>query len=827
MTQPTLEQRVENLLKQLTLKEKISLLSGMDAWNTVPVERLGVSSLTMTDGPHGVRTSFPEALNRVTTLTTCFPTGVSMAASWNTELVEEVAEALAEETRGAGCDILLGPCVNIVRHPLAGRNFEAYSEDPYLAGKIGVAWVKGLQSKQVGASLKHFACNNQEFERFRGNSVIDERSLREIYLSQFEMVVKEAKPYTVMCSYNRVNGVYASEHKQLLRQILKEEWGFDGVVVSDWTANHTVTASVENGLDLEMPGPARYYGALLEDAVNIWQIEEARIDEAARRILTLLARVGRLDDPAKLPAGSLNTPEHQALARKLAEESITLLKNENSLLPLEPGRVKTIAVIGPNAAEARIGGGGSSYIDPPYRVSPLAALQTRLNGKVDVFYAQGCDNTLEPPTMSMEILSTPDGQPGTLWCFFNNPELAGQPLDTRVAPKLEDYLWSNGGQVAGLTSTRFSLRIQANFVAPESGHYRFFMPHSSRLRLLLDGEVLCDHLSPRSSNDANMAEFLVDLERELTGGQRYELTLELLKDNDENALMFKVGFQRTYHPGEDDRMERAVELAKRCDVALVFAGMPEGYESEGKDRPDLSLPGPQAELIEAVALANPRTVVVLNAGSPVEMPWLNLVPAVLEAYYAGQEGGNAVADILLGNINPSGKLSESFPKRLEDTPAFLDYPGGRDVRYGEGIFVGYRYYEKRQVEPLFPFGFGLSYTRFEYSDLKVTSSGKIGEPVEVSLTVRNSGPRAGKEVIQLYVSDPLSSLVRPVKELKAFSKIDLQPGQSQQVHFQLDQRAFAFYHPVQKNWVAEPGLFFIHVGSASNDIRCSAELNLG
>jgi len=357
------EKRVEEILGKLTVKEKVALMSGKNRWDTVPIDRLGIPSLTMTDGPHGVRTDRGGS-DRVLGPATSFPTGVSMAASWDPDLIERVGVALAEETRALGCDILLAPCVNIVRTPLAGRNFETYSEDPYLAGRIGVSYVKGLQSKNVGASVKHYACNNQEIERFRGNSGVDERTLREIYLPAFEAIVKETQPWTVMCAYNRVNGTYASEHDHLLNEILKDEWGFKGAVISDWGANHTTVASAAGGLDVEMPGPAEYYGDLLANAVRLWQIEESVIDDHARRVLRTIVRSGKMDEDSSLPEGAVNTPEHQALARELAEQSMVLLKNEDDLLPMDED-VESIAVIGPNAAEARIGGGGSSYLEPP------------------------------------------------------------------------------------------------------------------------------------------------------------------------------------------------------------------------------------------------------------------------------------------------------------------------------------------------------------------------------------------------------------------------------------------------------------------------------
>jgi beta-glucosidase len=825
-THQDIRKKVDALLTQMTLHEKVSLLSGKDSWNTVPIERLGIPSMTMTDGPHGVRSSMIEA-GRKAGPTTCFPTGVSMAATWNTDLIEKVGAALAEETRGMNCDILLGPCVNIVRHPLAGRNFEAYSEDPFVSGMIGIAWVKGLQSKGVGASLKHYACNNQEFERFRGSSQIDERTLREIYLPHFEMVVKEAGPYTVMCSYNRINGVYASENGYLLRDILKEEWGFEGLVVSDWTANHTIVDSVKNGLDLEMPGPAKYYGGLLEDAVNIWQIDEAVIDDAARRILTILFKVGRFDEPTAVPMGFVNTPEHQSLARVVAEEAITLLKNEGSLLPLKPAGLKSIAVIGPNAAEDRIGGGGSSFVDPPYTISPLDGLKSRLDGKVEIRYAKGCDNWEEPPALGPDML-LPLGETGQVLKvdFYNNANLEGEPVDQIFAPKAEMWMWANSLPAAHVTSRRFSFRANGRLKVDESGEYTLKMNNSATCRVHLDGKLVNEHTTQPTSIADDWEPMRSSVNLVLESGKAYDLQIDFMKDNDDPFTQTRLSLSRNFQAGEDDRIQRAVDLAKESDVAIIFAGMPVGFESEGADRPHMRLPGPQDELIHRVFQANPRTIVVLNAGSPVEMPWAEQIPAIVEAYYPGQEGGNAVARVLLGEVNPSGKLTVTFPKRLEDTPAYINYPGGKQVNYGEGIFVGYRYYDTKQVEPLFPFGYGLSYTTFEYSDLIIPSKVAAGETVEVSLIVKNTGKLQGKEVVQCYVTDKVSSLARPPKELKAFAKVDLKPGETKIVKFTLNMRSFAFYDPYAAKWIAEPGEFDILVGSSSQDIRLKAGLTL-
>ena len=815
----TLDRQVDELLAQLTLREKVSLLSGRDSWHTVPIERLGLSSLVMTDGPHGVRVS-PADHERVQGTATSFPTGVSIASSWDPDLIYQVGAALADETRALGCDILLGPCVNIVRTPLAGRNFESYSEDPYLAGQIGTAWVKGLQSRNIGASLKHYACNNQEIERMRGSTEIDERTLREIYLPAFETIVKEADPWTVMCAYNRINGVYASQHDHLLNEILKDEWEYDGVVISDWGANHTTVESVQGGLDIEMPGPSKWYGRLLQEAVQTWQIDEETIDAAVRRILRMVLGAQETP-PLQIPAGAVNTPKHQALARELAEASMVLLKNEGNVLPLDAKAIRSIAIIGPNAAEARIGGGGSSYLEPPYRVSPLEGLRTLLSDQVSIEYAPGCDNWVELPVLPSSLLTPSQGEGSGLWGeFFDNIDLAGEPAATRLDPKL-DFWWVRTPR--GVPNNAFSARWTGKLQVPTSGRHAFDLVTSGTCRLFLNGiEIASAAPAPNEAVDWAVSSDQIYIE--LTAGIEYDLQVEYVKPEQAERSVLYLRF--AYAPEPDTRLEQAVELAKRSDVAIICAGMAQGFESEGRDRPHMKLPGGQDALIRAVATVNKNTVVVLNCGSPVEMPWIDEVAAVLLAYYPGQEGGSALANILFGHVNPSGKLTVTFPVRYEDNPTYTNYPGTRTVRYGEGIFVGYRYYDHKDVDPLFAFGHGLSYTTFQYTDLAVAETARMDEPVEVSVTVRNSGEYAGKETVQLYVRDVHASLVRPVRELKGFAKVALQPGEATTIQFDLDRRSFSFYDPDQEDWVVEPGEFEIMVGSSSRDIRAATTIAL-
>ena len=670
---------IDELILAMTLEEKVSFCSGADDWHTRSVNRLGIPSLRMTDGPHGTRVTYEykKGEPQKSKPATCYPTGSALAATWNEELIQRVGVALGEETRTQGCDILLGPAVNIHRTPLGGRNFEYYSEDPFLSGRMAVRYIRGLQTQRVGASIKHFACNNSEFERWTISSEVTERAFREIYLPAFEAAVTEAQPWTVMCSYNKINGVYSSENKRLLSDILKDEWGFEGFVVSDWGAVHNRVAAANSGLDLEMPGPGEEAVDELLLAVRQGLVGEERINEVVRRILKTVAKARLFDMPKEEIVGVSNTLEHRKLAREVAEEAIVLLKNETGFLPLDEKKVKSIGVMGPNAATASIQGGGSAQVNPYYAISPLEGLKNRCGEAIRIIYVEGC-SVIDP-----------------------------------------------------------------------------------------------------NSDEKN-------------------------RDNSAKKML-----------------EQAIKVASEVDVVIVCAGLTWEQESEGFDRRDMNIPEGQVTLIKEVAKVNPNTIVVLNNGSALEMAsWIEPVGAVIEAWFTGEESGNALAGILFGDVNPSGKLPETFPEKYEDTPAFINYPGENgEVMYGEGIFVGYRYYDKKKVKPLFPFGYGLSYTSFEYSKLVVSPSITGKGEIEVSLDIRNIGELAGKEVVQVYVNDVESSLIRPPQELKGFKKVNLESGQLKTIRFKLIPRDFAYYNPGKKAWVAEAGEFEILVGSSSRDIR--------
>ena len=818
------DKRIDQLLNQMTLKEKVALLSGKDNWATVPNERLGIPSLIMSDGPHGVRTD-GSGHGRPDGPATAYPTGISMAASWNPKLIERVGAALAEETRFLGCDILLGPCVNIMRTPLAGRNFESYSEDPYLTGQIGLGFVKGLQSKGVGASLKHFACNNQEFERNRGNSVVDERTLREIYLPAFETIVKGTQPWTVMCSYNRINGTYASENHYLLTEILRKEWGFKGAIISDWKAVHSTTAPLNAGLDIEMPGPAKYFGYLLEEAIGTWQVSEEQLNQAVKRILGIIFRSGKMRKPLSLPNGSGDTPQHRAIARELAQDSITLLKNEDNLLPLNIGKFKKLAVIGLNA-NMHITGGGSSYVKGHYWVTPLQGLRAQLGDKVEIIYEPGYDNRGLPTPIESSRLFHPDGKtPGLEAALYNNPDFQGAPAAEMTVSALDNWWGTLGPDHTRINPKAFSGRWEGQFKPAASGPTPLFLLNTGSARLYIDGDLVLEHnagaIDPTYGNLAELiGQTLIDLDEK----QLYDIRVEYCTQTQDGFSFLQLGHLPPYVP--EDAFERAITAAKSCDAVVIFAGMPLHFESEGKDRPEMSLPGDQDALIKAVSIANPNCAVVLNVGSPVEMPWVNEVQAIVEAYYPGQEGGNAIADILLGKVNPSGKLPVTFPQRYKDNPTYTNYPGFKEVRYGEGIFVGYRYYDIKDIEPLFPFGHGLSYTSFEYEDLQMPANIKSGECFKVSFTIKNTDKVAGKEVAQLYIGDRESRLIRPLKELKGFAKVALAPGEEKDVTISLNERSLSYFDPDKKAWVAEPGVFKVFIGSSSKDIRLKGRFTL-
>jgi beta-glucosidase len=803
-----MEERIEHLLAQMTLEEKVSILAGADHWRTVPVERLGIPAIKVTDGPVGARGS--KARGGPTSA--CFPAGVALAATWNTDLVRRVGEALGEEVKAKSAHILLAPTVNIHRSPLAGRNFECYSEDPYLTGRMAVAYITGLQSQGVGACIKHFVCNDSEFERFSISSEVSERALWEIYLAPFRTAIGEAKPWAVMSAYNSLNGIDCSENEYLLLDILKGEWQFDGIVMSDWFGTYSPNVA-PGGLDLEMPGPARWMGEHVLEAVRADKLDVDVVDDKVRRLLRTIGRAGAFEQPAEPAERAIDKPKHRSLAREAAGEAIVLLKNAEGILPLEVGGIQSIAVIGENAERAQVLGGGSAHVSPHYVVSPLEGIRNRVGETVQVGYEIGCTIHRRSPLVDSAWLTTEEGsQNGLTVDFYDNLEILGSPVYTTVTENVE-LVWF-GESALGINLHSFSARLSGRFTAPKTGKHKFSLMCVGSGRLAVDGKWLIDEWGDASSGELWERSVEVDLE----AGQSYPILIEYGWAGGARWRALSLG---CLPPIPADPIQRAAVLAAQSDVAIVFAGLTDEWESEGHDRTDMELRGDQVVLIERVVAANPNTIVVLNTGAPVTMDWLDRVPAVIQAWYPGQEAGNAIADVLFGDVNPSGKLPTTFPRRLQDNPAYINYPGENGkVHYGEGIFVGYRYYDKKEVPPLFPFGHGLSYTKFSYSNL-VLSSAQVpaDEEILICVDVENQGFRAGKEVVQLYIQDVASSLMRPEKELKAFAKVRLEPGQRKTVTFEVGGDALSFYDPARQCWVAEPGEFKVLVGSSSKDIR--------
>ncbi|HEY2177038.1 MAG TPA: glycoside hydrolase family 3 C-terminal domain-containing protein [Caulobacteraceae bacterium] len=814
-----LEARVEDLVAHLSLEERVGLMAGAAAFTLHGVERLGVPEVRVADGPTGVRSNEGEAA-------TVFPVGVALASTWNPDSVRDVAGAIAREARALNNRIILAPTINIVRTPLWGRNFETYSEDPYLNGALGTAFVEGLQGEGVGASLKHYAVNNQEANRMTVDAVVDERTLREIYLAAFETVVNKANPWTVMAAYNRINGPYATENHRLIEEILRGEWGYDGVVVSDWGAVHSTTAAANGGNDLEMPGPARWFGDKLIAAVAAGEVSEGRIEAAARRMARLILRTGALDGAVQ-PGGELRSKRHREIAARAAEEAPVLLKNEGELLPLNAGALSSIAVVGPNAAVRRIQGGGSSHVRPGRRTSILQSIEELLAGQAEVHFAEGGDNEPVPPAARAAMFSPDEGrgQAGLMVEYFAERHCGGTPFRARPEREIGKLISTNSNiaTAEGLGAVRWS----GWFWADRDGRHEFSLRAPGEGRLILDGKTLINGSTPAVHDSLDVGGQPAPRRlatATLAAGAGYPITIEYVRRQDTGDIAWEYVTIGVRPPAGS--VEEAADLAARSDAAIVVIGAASISEGEGYDRADLELPGDQNALVEAVLAANTRTAVVLVGGAPYALPWIDHAPAVLVAWLGGEEGPDAVARILFGRAEPSGRLPVSWPRRIEDTSAHAWYPGGEEVVYGEGLFVGYRHFDRAPTAPLFPFGHGLTYTRFAYADLAAPEEVRIGDDVTVSFTLTNTGQRPGKETAQLYVRPRGPSVERPVKELKGFTKLALAPGESRRVRMTLTARDFSFWDTAGGAWLAEPGGYDLLIGGSAADIELQATVRL-
>jgi len=790
------EKRADAILAKMSLKEKITMMAGVKTFYLNPPERVGIPRIMTSDGPVGVcfqRECYGEKAGP----TTAYPATIGLASSWNRNLAARFGKAHARDCRARGVHMILAPGVNIYRAPMCGRNFEYFGEDPYLAAQLAVPYIKAVQNEGVMACVKHFVCNNQEWDRYAVSSDVDERTLREIYLPAFKAAVKEGKVWSIMSAYNYINGVHASEYKHTLTDILKNEWGFKGFVISDWWSMHSCVPALNAGLDLEMPDDAHFSYKKIKTALDKGEVTQTRIDDASRRILRPIIALGFLDRPQEDNTIPLLPEEAKKIALQMSREAVVLLKNKNNLLPLDTDKIKTIAVIGPNADPAITGGGGSSKVTPLKAVSVLEGVKSEFKEKAKIVYKQ----SLSCKPKYLDIYSI-EGK------YYNNTNFSGKPVVIKKENCL-NFNWGKKAPAKGVNSDNFSVRWTAFIKPTKSGFYKIGLSSDDRAVVYLDGRKTLNSV-------LTYKEKIIKLEADKT----YKIRLDYIEGS--VGASVNLGFKIL----EDDFPE-AKKIAAEADVVVLCVGFNPDLEIEGRDRP-FELPYSQEKLIQQVVNANPNTVVILNAGGNVDMSkWINKTRALLMAWYPGQEGGRAIAEILSGKVNPSAKLPVTFEKQWKDNPCYNSYYDNTDqpkhVKYTEGIFVGYRGYDAKNITPRYPFGFGLSYTTFAYSNLKID---KNKDHVIVSFDITNIGKVKGAEIAQVYVHDVISSVPHPPKELKGFDKIILQPGESKKVNISIPYSSFAFYDVKKGGWNLEPGKFDILIGSSSRDIRLKGNVTV-
>ncbi len=813
---PAIEARARALVAKLSLEQKIELIGGVDNMYTHAAPAIGLPRLKMSDGPEGVRTWGA---------TTAWPGGAALAASWDPVLARRIGEGMGKDARARGVNILLGPGVNIARSPLAGRNFEYFSEDPFLAASMTVPWIEGVQAQGVIATVKHYALNDEEYNRHFVSVDADERTMREIYLPAFEAAVTQAHVDAVMNSYNLINGVHATQSEFLNLKVLKGDWGFQGILMSDWDATYDTVGAANNGLDLEMPSPRFMNVKALQAAVKDGSVKESTIDDKVLRLIRLVLRYGFLDRPQFDPADATYSVADRAVALDGARESITLLKNEGQLLPLDPARIKTIAVIGPNAYPAVSGGGGSSEATAFEPVSILTGVANVAGSNVSVLYSRGLPDT-------DEFFRNTRWAGAIKVATYPSKDFTGTP-ETTTLKNIADWkpdMWGPEDKA------QRSIRYTTAFKAGKAGKYLLLVAASGEdaYKVTIDGHAVLDQ--PRAEGQAPRFRPL-----DLAAGQTVNVVAEYLPHSP--GVRFGLGI--AYEP--ELVSAEAKSIAAAADAVIVAAGFGPETESEGLDR-SFELPWGQDALIEAVAAVNPHTIVTLNGGGGADTRrWLSKVPALLHTYYPGQEGGTAIGEILFGKHNPEGKLPVSFDRSWEENPSAawyypvkgadttlhvtepsvppVDYAIGH-VKYGDGLLVGYRYWTTTGRHPLFPFGFGLSYTTFSFANLQAPATAASGSNVSVSFDVTNTGSVAGAEVAQLYISDPSAKATRPERELKGFQKVRLAPGETRHVTLNLDARAFSYWDSTAHQWTIDPGKFVIRIGDSSESTPLSADLLL-
>ena len=805
---------IDQIIKTLTLDEKVSLLSGFNSWYTNKIEKKNIPSIKMSDGPNGVRGDSNSGKSSA-----CFPCAISIGSTWDLSLIKDIGIALGEEAQAKDVDVLLGPTINIHRHPLGGRHFESFSEDPFLTGKIATNYVQGVQSKNVAACLKHFVGNDTEYERHSISSNIDAQTLREIYLLPFEMGIKEGNAKVVMSAYNKLNNIFCSSHQDLLIKILKEEWGFDGYVVSDWGAALETIENANGGLDLEMPGPSNVWGKALIDAVEASEVSEKLIDDKVKRILTVAEFSNRFQKPQIKAEQAIDQPKHRLLLRKAAADGMVLLKNEGSL-PLKKN-IKKLAVIGPNALEAQIIGGGSASLRPHYQIHPLEAVQERLGHETEILYSKGCHTHKYLPKINEELMEEKDG---FLVEYFD-----GNQFDKNLI--LEERLtgskfWVFEGFAKDVISKEerpdISVRFSCTYKPDISGLHEFEIFGIGKCRLLIDGNELIDNWTSMDPGEAFFTfgsaskKGVINLQK----GEAYKIEVQYKFEGSFPAVY--IGCQA---PDEVDIFQEALETASHADDVILIVGTNSDWETEGNDRADFNLPANQNKLIEAILEVNQNTVVVINTGSPIHMPWEKKAKAIIQTWFAGQEFGNALVDILSGEVNPSGKLPTTFPVKIEDTPAYKNYPGKNlQMNYDEKLLVGHRWYESNSIKPLFCFGHGLSFTSFNYQNLEVTTGSDF--VVTCKFEIQNTGDISGLEIAQCYVgfASPLPG--EPYKTLQGFVKEEIGANELKKVEIKLGPRNFSFWSVETNTWQIREGSYQILIGSSSENILLQANINL-
>ncbi|KAF1920012.1 glycoside hydrolase superfamily [Ampelomyces quisqualis] len=814
-----MDANIEAILQSLTLEEKISLLAGKDFWETVPIPDKGVPAIKTSDGPNGARGEQFTGGTRAA----CFPAAVCSAASWNPEYAHKIGNALAEETKTKSARVLLAPTMCNHRHPLGGRNFESFSEDPLLAGKMAANVVKGIQEKGIAATIKHFTANEQETERLAVDEIVSERALREIYMKPFEITVKEAKPWGVMTAYNKINGTHADSHNFLLKQILRGEWGWDGLVMSDWGGTNSTADSLNAGLDLEMPGPTRWRTVeTVTSAVRKGEVTEQVINERAKNVLKLIERVGGFINPAIPPEKSIVDPAHSKLIRDVAGQGITLLKNEGNILPLtkEGVKGKKIGLFG-LAKEALIHGGGSASLNAHYRITPEEGLKATYGDDVEFKYAKGAHTYRLLPPLRHHCTDL-EGKSGWTMELFNKGQ-TDKPIKTTHGLKESEF-----NPILDTQAKDSEVKLSATFVPSETGAHYLGCSGIGPTSVTIDGKVVFE----QKNNSPDPMGFLlggnpeVEFSVPFNAVQSYKIQIHSKSPSGEADFSilaglpgFRMGFMNASEH-DLDMLTQAKDLAKDVDIAIVFTGHTPAWETEGQDQMSFNLPrdGSQDKLVEAVASVNKKTIVVNTTGVAIALPWLFNIAAFIQAWFPGQEAGNAIADIISGAVNPSGRLPISWPKRIEDAPAYRNFPGEKKngqltVRYDEGVFVGYRHYDRVAKEKVqFPFGFGLSYTSFSLS------GGHVSKPsmtsFKATVAVKNTGGSAGATVVQLYVGRKEQVSEHPIKTLAAFKKVALRLGQQQIVELDVELKDFAYFDEKDSAWKVDGGQYDFSFGQS-------------